>query len=146
MVSFLSGVLQKAGNLTWSRLADAPRIHVEASSFVGDIREPGVRLVVNVEETSRKGSHIANFRVEVTEPLKTNASRIEVREKALESKPIPLPISLPAGGAIGLRIIALLPESLPSPQGEIKGRVTAVGAKGYREKWTGFSTSYGSNA
>jgi len=86
---------------------------------------------------------VCDFKVALTEPMKAESMRLEVREGTREAVVVPMPLSLPPRGASPeLRLIAHLDSSLPARGGTIRGRVAAIGPKGYKVKWTGFSGSY----
>src|SRR4030042_944239 len=88
----LDEAIGSVAKLIWWRAADAPRVRVQTCEMIGDTQSPALRLVGWVEETSGRGGHVTAFRVKLSDPIKTESIRIEVREGTRESVPVPMPL------------------------------------------------------
>lgn len=111
--------------------------HVREARRVGGANDPGVSIVVTVENPQGENAFVSGFEVEMVRPFAATASRYEYRRPPVTTIQH-LALNVPGHGTSEpIMIIAIFSQPVPYTSA-LRARVAAAGRGGFRRRWQAF--------
>lgn len=123
------------------RLFGALKVHFDSCKLLGSRSQPAIWLEgVWIENTTSQNHFVSDIKVELTEPVIAHTKETDWRRRGRASERTEKVVNIPPfSRSEKWDILVRLDRELPSPSGNFRGSVWAVGREGFRARRTAIS-------